>query len=180
SGGEIVFAMTFYPDTEALACERLAPVSQGFLENILQITQRVSVHQGEVADAGGAGKHLRYLIDGLLTGIRCRNFQLLPIPLNVYLHREAHQKGAQIVAQLTNHPLTHRHALDEDFGEDFDNEMHETAPNQKGARLYPKRAKPRSKVTRLKIHSSHRKQDIVATNRLNTTFLPQPVLRLRT
>src|SRR5690606_37286837 len=71
SGGEIVFAMTFYPDTEALACERLAPVSQGFLENILQITQRVSVYQGEVADAGGAGKHLRYLIDGLLTGIRC-------------------------------------------------------------------------------------------------------------
>ena len=120
--GEFVLAVALGTHAEGLALELITPDGFHLLEDVVQVGKLAGLHLEEGLNAGDAGQGF----DGLLAElvITGAHDQLVPIHPHPGIVVEAAQDIADIALQDLDEALANRLALDGDFREQLDNELH--------------------------------------------------------
>ena len=121
-GGELVLAVALGAHAEGFPLELVTPHGFHLFEDVVQVGKLAGLHLEEGLNAGNAGQGF----DGLFTElvIAGAHDQLVPIHPHPGIVVEAAQDIADIALQDLDETLANRLALDGDFREQLDNELH--------------------------------------------------------
>jgi len=123
-GAERMLAGTLAAHGEDPARQALGVVRLALGDDVVQIAQRVFVHLQAMGDTRRATQALDHLAQQLRLAERGFHLDVVPHALDPQLGIELAQHGADVLRQLANEPLAHRRALDGDFGENLDDQLH--------------------------------------------------------
>ncbi len=124
---EGVLAGALAAHCEYLPRQATGEVRLALLEDVIQIAQRILVHFEAMGDARRAAQAFNHLAQNLRVAERRLHLDVVPHPFHPQFGIEVAQHGADVLRQLTNEPLAHRRALDGDFRENLDDQLHENA-----------------------------------------------------
>lgn len=131
------------PHSERSTGKHIPPYRQRFFHDVVNVTQRETLHPGIICDTWSTSQQPRDLSSQLRV-IRSNNLQFFPVLLHLDRRINGTQQFTKIVPQLAAHTLANGGALYRDFRKKLNNKMHEgnESPRQglKGARLYYKRS----------------------------------------
>ncbi len=117
-----MLAVALGAHAEGLALELLAPHGLDLLEDVVQVGELAGLHLEEGLDAGNAGERIDGLIAELI--VTRAHHQLVPIHAHPGVFVEAAQHVADVALQDLDEALANRLALDGDFREQLDDELH--------------------------------------------------------
>ncbi len=123
-GAERMLAGTLAAHGEDLARQALGVVRLASGDDVVEIAQRVLVHFQAMGDAGRAAQALDHLAQQLRLAAHGFHLDVVPHALDPQVGIELAQHGADVLRQLANEALAHRRALDGDFGENLDDQLH--------------------------------------------------------
>ena len=121
-GGELMLAVALGAHAEGFPLELVAPNGFHLLEDVVQIGKLAGLYLEEGLNAGNTGQSFDSLLAELV--IAGAHDQLVPIHPYAGIVVEAAQDIADIALQDLDKALANRLALDGDFREQLDNELH--------------------------------------------------------
>src|SRR5690606_33435375 len=119
-----MLACTLAAHCEDLSGQAVGKVRLALLEDVVQIAQRIFVNFQTMPDTGRAAQALDHLAQHLHVADISFHLDVVPHPGHPQVGIELAQHGADVLRQLANEALAHRWALDGDFGENLDDQLH--------------------------------------------------------
>src|SRR5690606_11274147 len=123
-GTEFMFADALGANAKGFSGQEIVPMTQGILENGFKIAERIIVDQRKIGDAGRACEYIGNFCGYLCIRVGAANFNFSPIALHINRHTQVSKQYTQVIAQLLDKSFAHRRAFNNDFGENFNDEMH--------------------------------------------------------
>ena len=120
-----MLAATLATHGEDLARQLVGVVALAVFGDLVQIAQRVLIHLEEQTNARRVAQafgHLGQQLGIVQVGL---DLEVIPDTRDPQSRVKITQHGANVLPQLANELLAHRAALDGDFRENFDDQLHE-------------------------------------------------------